>query len=38
VNLGELKSGAVGRGFLTFGKRFMGLKNTSKESLCEKLR
>jgi len=37
VNLGELKKGALGRGLVTFGKRFMGLKNTSKESLCEKL-
>jgi len=37
VNLGEPKEGELGRGLVSFGKRFMGLRNTSKESLYEQL-
>jgi len=37
VNLGEPKEGALGKGLVPFGERFMGLGNTSKESLCEQL-
>ena len=36
-NLEEPKDGALGRGLVPLGERFMGLGNTSKESLYEKL-
>jgi hypothetical protein len=35
MNLGEPKEGALERGFVSFVERFMGLRNTSKESLFE---
>jgi len=34
---GEPKEEAHGKGLVPFAKRLMGLKNTSKESLCEQL-
>jgi len=37
VNLSEPKEGALGRGLVPFVERFMGLRNTSKESICEQL-
>jgi len=32
VNLGEPKEGALGRMLVPFGERFLGLRNTLKES------
>jgi len=37
VNLGEPKKRTLGKRLVPFAEIFMGLKNTSKESLCEQL-